>query len=164
MKKLLLLVFCIFTVSCYSQKRFKNKTEKYIRHIEVDKVLQPYFDDLVHLYNINEVFIDYTKIKKIRTHNGIMVDSNGNVLAGYYDEDSVIWVKISHPTAVNFGIYDQILMAIIAHEIGHSQGFEHVGDEDADNLMYEGNGPVYDNLILKKKTLTEILLSPYKKQ
>ena len=115
-------------------------------------------------YNLNEVFIDYTKIKKIRTHNGIMVDSNGNVLAGYYDEDSVIWVKISHPTAVNFGIYDQILMAIIAHEIGHSQGFEHVGDEDADNLMYEGNGPVYDNLILKKKTLTEILLSPYKKQ
>jgi hypothetical protein len=146
----------------YSQTKFKNKTEKYIRHIEIDKVLKPYFDDLVHFYREHNVFIDYTKIKGIRTNAGRMYSKEGRSLAGVVTDDNVIYIRIDHPVAVHHGVYNSIMLATLAHEIGHTQGLEHTGDDNPHNLMYGDNSPLYDNLIVYKKPISEILLSPYK--
>jgi len=161
MRRTLLFVVCVFfTLTTFSQKKFKNRTEKYIKHIEVDKVLEKYFDDLVFFYRKHKVFIDYRKIKGIHINPGRMISKEGKSLAGVVTEDNRIFVRIYHPIAVNHGVYEQIMLATIAHEIGHTQGLEHTDDDT--NLMYQTNSPLYDDLIVHKRQLTEILLSPYK--
>lgn len=163
MRRMMLVVVCVFfTLTTFSQKKFKNTTEKYIRHIKIDKVLQPYFDDLVHFYRENKVFIDYTKIKGIHTNIGRMYSKEGRSLAGVVTDDNVIFIRIDHPIAVHHGVYNSIMLVTLAHEIGHTQGLEHTGDDDPHNLMYDTNSVIYDNLIVHKKPLSEILLSPYK--
>lgn len=156
MKKLLviLLFFPIFVSA-----QFDSKYEAY-KHISIDDELKYYTDQLRHFYRAHDIDIDYRNIRGFRVIHGEMRDQNGFGLAGYYREDNVILIRDHHPVAKNFGIYEQIMLVTIAHEIGHSQGFLH-DTTDVDNLMYYSNGKVYDNLILKRKTLTEILLSPY---
>ena len=157
MKKLLvfLIIFPIFVSA-----QFNPKSESY-KYVKVDKELRDYFQQLRDFYMINGVDIDYRKIRAVRLRDK-MIDENGNSLAGYYREDNVILIRGYHPNATINNIYDKIMLATLAHEIGHSQGLLH-DTIDIDNLMYRSNYYVYDNLLSGRKTLTEILLSPYKK-
>lgn len=156
MKKFLvfLIIFPIFVSA-----QFDAKYEAY-KHINIDTKLQYYTDQIRHFYRAHGVDIDYRKIRGFHVRTD-MFDQNGYSLSGYYREDNVILIRTYHPHAVNFGIYEKIMLATIAHEIGHSQGFLH-DTINVDNLMYRSNGRIYDNLISGDKTLTEILLSPYK--
>lgn len=158
MRYLLFSLLCLVGFNLYSQ--FNPKYAAYT-HINIDKPLRYYTDQLRFFYKQHGVDIDYRKIRGIRLITGDMRDQHGNSLSGYFREDDVILIRGYHPVADSFGIYEKIMLITIAHEIGHSQGFLH-DTINPDNLMYRSNGRVYDNLIMGKKTLSEILLSPYK--
>jgi hypothetical protein len=156
MKKILVFIL-FFPILVSAQFDAKYEAHKFIK---TKPPMTKYFKMILHFYKEHGIDIDYSKIREIKFEE-VMFDEEGFPLAGHYGEDKVIRIKVSHPLAVTYGLYDEVVLATLAHEIGHSQGLLH-DTLNIDNLMYPRNSAMYNALISKSRPLSEILLSPYK--
>lgn len=146
LKYLVILTIAMLSFNSYSQKKPAYS------HIKMEKRIETYVRQLDYLYRKNNIKINWYKIKKIT----IVCDM---YFLGQYDyQQKVIYINTCNDSAAKDGIYSQMMILIMAHEIAHSQDKVHVSDTTS--IMYFNNGYIRD--LLKTERLSDLLMTPYK--
>lgn len=128
MKKLKILLTAILFLTLYFGEAQHLKP---YGHINVTEKAQKLFHRFITLMEENEIEVDYTKIKYITILplqdgiSGYWLEQSGTVILNHY-----MYVP---EEATKEEILDLVYITL-AHEIGHSQGWQHT-DQDAINLM-----------------------------
>lgn len=132
-----------------SLERLKISPIEVPEHIEVDPGIYPTFYRLVELCQRNGIDIDYSKVSAITFQDTVLIKSQfitpfgtTNIfkqVAGIYYLDTGI-IKVSKYWEVNPENEKDYLLWVLAHELGHSQGIEHI---QFDPLMNRSTGAYY---------------------
>lgn len=150
--KIFLRSLVIATIAILSLTSFNQ--EPAYAHIKMDKRIEVYVKQLDYLYRKNNIDINWYKIKRVE----MVCD---RYFLGQYDYNTkVIYINTCNEAATEDGIYSKMMILIMAHEIGHSQGKEHVNDSTS--IMYVNNG--YIRKLLETERLSDLLLTPYKEK
>lgn len=131
MKKILL-VLSIVILSTACNNHIKAVAEIPIEErIPVDPLLEGQFDRFILLMKDNCIEIDYSKITSIGVLplreglNGMQQAVTGTITLSYY---------IKTPITSPLQVQNDFIFYVLAHEIGHSQGFKH--NMNQFDLMY----------------------------
>lgn len=150
---MLLLTAIFLSLFHYSSAQFI----KPYGHVKVDKHTKPYFDRFVKLLEENDLEIDWSKVQHIETIpllqgiQGLYSNHSSTVILSYY---------MYFPKNATEEEKKDLVFLTLAHEIGHSQGWEHI-EEDAIGLMNPYNK--YDYNIVKGSIGAEqYILNTYK--
>lgn len=125
MKKLLIYsflgFFCLlYTITDYHQH---NNGAKRVR---TDMYSQVYLDRFVELMDKNHIEIDWKRIESVN-----FLPLKPGLHGVYFKKSKVIMVNPEQAKAFKEGVYDDFILLILAHEIGHSQGWAHEGCREA---------------------------------
>ena len=154
-KYLLYIILLALPFMGSGQKHLNYKAKKFVK---VDNTIKPYWNMVVKFYKDNDVDINYRHISRVYGHESI-TGPRGEGLAGSYKIiDRTMRIRTKHPMAYYYGLKDEIMVCIIAHELAHSQG---ILEHDGSVLMKLTKVELLDVLIAKKIPLSEILLEPY---
>lgn len=126
-------------------------------HIKVSPEIMPHFQRLTRLLEANEIYPDYSVINSIEALplltgvQGYWSELSGNVILNYY---------MLFPKGSTKEERDDLVLLTLAHEIGHSQMWQHIG-EDSIGLM--NPSAKYDYGIVKGSIGAEqYILNTYK--
>lgn len=156
MKKLILVLTVIF-LSTACKPSIKAEAEIPIHEtIPVDSLIEFLFDRFVLLMEDNCIEIDYSKINSIDVLpladglNGIQSEETWNIVLNYY---------MKTPKGEDLQVRNDFIFYVLAHEIGHSQGFKH--STNPFDLMYPTSGFALG--IIKTTGIEEYILHAYRK-
>jgi len=122
-------------------------------NIDIEDDFKPYALRLYNIMHKNDIKIDWTKISSIN----VVPLAKG--LQGLYSTDThIILIQPYQFATLNRMEYDNLLLLILAHEVGHSQGFPHV--EGKGKLMSRTDAGVYD-IIKDNSLLEEFIISAF---
>lgn len=131
MKKILL-ILSIVILSTACNNHIKAVEEIPIEEqIPVDPLLEFLFDRFILLMEENDIEIDYSKITSIgvlplkKGLNGMQKPTTSTITLSYF---------IKTPVGTSMQAQNDFIFYVLAHEIGHSQGFGH--SKNAFDLMY----------------------------
>lgn len=130
MKKILLLLLILLTTAdCKPQDSWGSPDQ-----VQVDSVMRPYFDDFVDIAKRNNLKINWNRIQVIEAVplaygiNGLYSTESNNIYINYYY--SLPRFIVNELTAEQQKkMLREAVLAILAHEIAHSQGYKHVDAE-----------------------------------
>lgn len=130
MKKILLLLLILLTTAdCKPQDAWDDPSQ-----VQVDSVMRPYFDEFVEIAQRNNLKINWKNIQTIeaiplaRGINGLYSTESRNIYMNYFYS---LPPYISEELTVEQQkrMLREAVLAILAHEIAHSQGYKHVDAE-----------------------------------
>ena len=167
MKKILILLLLLLPFHCSSQAIDQWVPKKIAvtyaaggkwnkNSVKVDRLAAGYWKALCHLYEVRGIKIDYTKIKSVKLVNkkevgwvGLYDPYTRTIFLNAYVYESI--VGVNHTT---------MMILILAHEMGHSQGKNHSWDKTS--IMYPA--AVYIKQMLEDGILvSELAMTPYTK-
>ena len=114
---------------------------------------EPYMDRFTKLMEDNDITIDWSKISSIN-----VVPLQNGIQGLYNTKTLVILIQPYQYRTLTKQAYDNILFAILAHEIGHSQGFEHT--LESGKLMSVDDIGIYE-IINNDKLIEKLILEAY---
>lgn len=135
------------------------------RHLpKVEPQLQKYFNKLDSIYAANGIKIDYRKVSHIQVMDSMPLSKyvEGKTFEGLYNRITrKVYINTSQMDAFWVGKYEEMIILVMAHEIGHSQGIQHTSDSRS--IMYPSSA--YSLKMLFESSLdclvTDIYLTTY---
>lgn len=121
--------------------------------VKVDWRLEELFDRFNLLMEENDIEIDYTKLQSI-----VVIPLDERINGLYWEDVVYISINISVPRGTSPELEEDYVLYTLAHEIGHSQGMEHLPNNPW-HLMYNGADFAIANI--KAKSIEEIILDAY---
>lgn len=147
MKKIFTLLLILLLASCSTAK--KHPSEKVI----CDLMAQPLFDRFVQLAEENNLDVDYSKIHSIN-----VVPLNWGIEGLYHKQSEIILLNLGYTVPAPIAeqltpnqlklMSEESIFFILSHEIGHSQGMEHLPNGSF-KLMAEGDRSMYFLIVAK---------------
>lgn len=134
--------------------------------ILVNESFKREFDTLISIYERNNIKIKYRKISTISDMKQLPKEYEPYVggldaVGLYYPYTREIYVKssgtLTHLESILSGKYFDFVTLILAHEIAHSQGYDH--HNDTVSILYPDIKYILD--LLDKHTLEELVVNTY---
>tara|TARA_R110000764_G_scaffold81371_6_gene161135 strand:+ start:7996 stop:8472 length:477 start_codon:yes stop_codon:yes gene_type:complete len=155
-RKLAYLIFALTLATCShsSYDHYSNFQPT------VEDVLKPYYSKLDSIYKEEGIVIDYTKISTIQIIDSLPYHPYhiGKRYEGLYNNKTrAIYIETFQLEAFHFNVYEEKIMLVLAHEIGHSQGIGH--SEDPCSIMFWNSKYVME--LLQQNSITDLVTQIY---
>jgi len=156
MKKIMIFFIVLFStaiLSNYETTTNVGAIDKF-EQVNITEGFKPYALRFYNMMYRNNINIDWTKISSIN----VVPLARGT--QGIYSLDThIILIQPYQLSSLSKKAYDNLLLAILAHEIGHSQGFPHVFEDG--KLMSTTDIGIYDVInddVLLEKFIIEAFI------
>lgn len=121
--------------------------------VKMDDDIRPYFIEFVILMEANDIELDWEKVSAIN-----FIPLSKTIQGVYIPSTSVILIQYSQIRILAPEEYNNLILCILAHEIAHSQDYDHVSDSN-DLMAFSDIGIIA--IIGNKKSVEELILHTY---